>query len=163
MAISGKGPAELLEDVFAITGSHFYERVDLELDAGANAAVKAALDASSPGEFAGLPVMGVDTTDGWRFLLSEGWVLFRLSGTEPLLRIYTELAGRVEGGTGDRSGAVARGGRPSLALCERRAAASRKNAIGPTLRTWLTGGTAAYRSRLRSLKRSGARRHRRDP
>ncbi|MYD27834.1 MAG: phosphoglucomutase/phosphomannomutase family protein, partial [Dehalococcoidia bacterium] len=91
MAISGKGPAELLEDVFAITGPHFYERVDLELEAGANAAVKAALDAASPNEFAGLPVTGVDTTDGWRFLLSEGWVLFRLSGTEPLLRIYTEL------------------------------------------------------------------------
>ena len=53
--------------------------------------MKAALDAASPREFAGLPVTGVDTTDGWRFLLSEGWVLFRLSGTEPLLRIYTEL------------------------------------------------------------------------
>ena len=91
MAISGKGPAELLEDVFAITGPHFYERVDLELEPGANVNVRAALDAASPREFAGLPVEGVDTTDGWRFLLSEGWVLFRLSGTEPLLRIYTEL------------------------------------------------------------------------
>ncbi len=53
--------------------------------------MKAALDAASPSEFAGLPVTDVDTTDGWRFLLSEGWLLFRLSGTEPLLRIYTEL------------------------------------------------------------------------
>ncbi len=91
MALSGKGPQELLEEVFAITGPHAYERVDLTLEAGANAAVKAALEAASPREFAGLPVEGVDTTDGWRFLLSEGWVLFRLSGTEPLLRIYTEL------------------------------------------------------------------------
>ncbi len=93
MALSGKGPADLLEEVFAITGPHFYERVDLELASGANAAVKATLDAASPRvrDFAGLPVSGVDTTDGWRFLLEEGWVLFRLSGTEPLLRIYTEL------------------------------------------------------------------------
>ncbi len=91
MAVSGKGPADLLEDVFAITGPHYYDRVDLELEAGANDAVRAVLDEASPSEFAGLPVTGVDTTDGWRFLLSEGWVLFRLSGTEPLLRIYTEL------------------------------------------------------------------------
>ena len=91
MALSGKGPDELLAEVFALTGPHFYERVDLELAPGANAAVRAALDAAAPREFAGLPVEGVDTTDGWRFLLSEGWLLFRLSGTEPLLRIYTEL------------------------------------------------------------------------
>ena len=54
-------------------------------------AVKAALDAASPSEFAGVPVTRLDTTDGWRFMLEDGWLLFRLSGTEPLLRIYTEL------------------------------------------------------------------------
>lgn len=91
MALSGKNLSELLEDVFAITGRHFYERIDLDLQMGANETVKAALDTASPEDFAGLPVMGLDTTDGWRFLLSEGWILFRLSGTEPLLRIYTEL------------------------------------------------------------------------
>jgi phosphomannomutase len=42
-------------------------------------------------EIAGEPILGVDTTDGWRFLLNDGWLLFRISGTEPLLRIYTEL------------------------------------------------------------------------
>ncbi len=91
MALSGKGPHELLDEVFAITGPHFYERVDLELAPGANAAVASTLDAAVPEAFAGLPVTGVDRTDGWRYLLEEGWVLFRLSGTEPLLRIYTEL------------------------------------------------------------------------
>ena len=91
IAMSGKRPTELLDEVFAITGPHFYERIDLELAPGANAAVKAALDAASPAEFAGVPVTSLDTTDGWRFMLEDGWLLFRLSGTEPLLRIYTEL------------------------------------------------------------------------
>ena len=91
MALSGRGLDELLAEVFAITGPHWYERVDLALEAGMNAAVKATLDAASPRELGGLPVEGLDTTDGWRFTLSEGWALFRLSGTEPLLRIYTEL------------------------------------------------------------------------
>ncbi|MEX2080067.1 MAG: phosphoglucomutase/phosphomannomutase family protein, partial [Dehalococcoidia bacterium] len=49
------------------------------------------LDAADPSELAGRPVRGRDTTDGWRYLLGEGWLLFRLSGTEPLLRIYTEV------------------------------------------------------------------------
>lgn len=91
MALSGRGPRELLDDVFALTGPHFYQRLDLALAPGANAAAGAALDAASPCEFAGLPVTGVDTTDGWRFLFDDGWLLFRLSGTEPLLRIYAEL------------------------------------------------------------------------
>ena len=91
MALGGKGPSELLDDVFALTGPHFYRRLDLALAPGANAAARAALDAASPRAFAGLPVTGVDTTDGWRFLFAEGWLLFRLSGTEPLLRIYAEL------------------------------------------------------------------------
>jgi phosphomannomutase len=53
--------------------------------------VKARLDAASPTGIAGQPVLARDTTDGWRFTLEQGWLLFRLSGTEPLLRIYTEV------------------------------------------------------------------------
>ena len=44
-----------------------------------------------PTEIAGRPIISRDRTDGWRFFIKEGWLLFRLSGTEPLLRIYTEL------------------------------------------------------------------------
>jgi phosphomannomutase len=35
-----------------------------------------------------------DTVDGFRFTLGDkGWLLFRFSGTEPLMRIYTEVVG----------------------------------------------------------------------
>jgi phosphomannomutase len=45
-----------------------------------------------PKELAGLPVSGYDRTDGLRFVLPDGaWALIRLSGTEPLMRIYTEV------------------------------------------------------------------------
>jgi phosphomannomutase len=91
VAAAGKPPSELLHDVFAITGPHYYERLDFELEPGGNAAVKARLDAATPTEIAGQRVLGQDTTDGWRFTLDEGWLLFRLSGTEPLVRIYTEV------------------------------------------------------------------------
>jgi phosphomannomutase len=91
VAAAGKPPSELLRDVFAITGPHYYERLDFELEPGANAAVKARLDAAAPRELAGHPVIASDRVDGWRFTIDEGWLLFRLSGTEPLVRIYTEV------------------------------------------------------------------------
>jgi len=91
VAATGKKPTELLDQVFAITGPHYYERLDFELEPGSNAKVKATLDALAPREIAGHPVRRSDRTDGWRFFIDDGWLLFRLSGTEPLLRIYTEV------------------------------------------------------------------------
>lgn len=90
-AASGKPPSALLQQVFDITGEHYYERIDIELEPGSNARFKATLDAANPTEIAGRPIIGRDRTDGWRFQIAEGWLLFRLSGTEPLLRIYTEV------------------------------------------------------------------------
>jgi phosphomannomutase len=90
-AATGKPPSELLRRLFEITGEHYYERIDIELEPGSNARFKAILDAAAPTEIAGRPVRRSDRTDGWRFFIDEGWLLFRLSGTEPLLRIYTEV------------------------------------------------------------------------
>jgi alpha-D-glucose phosphate-specific phosphoglucomutase len=94
VAATGKKPSQLLKDVFAITGPHFYERLDFELEPGSNARIQQTLDAADPTEIAGHPVIASDRTDGWRFMIDEGWLLLRLSGTEPLLRIYTEVKDR---------------------------------------------------------------------
>ena len=91
IARTGKRPTELLEDVFAITGRHYYHRIDKDLEPGSNESIKQRLDAEAPKELAGRPVTSVDRTDGWRFFVPEGWLLLRLSGTEPLLRVYTEV------------------------------------------------------------------------
>ncbi|HJP41119.1 MAG TPA: phosphoglucomutase/phosphomannomutase family protein [Dehalococcoidia bacterium] len=91
IASTGRTPSELVEDVFAITGPHFYKRLDFELDPGASESVRARLDAAKPSEVAGREVTEADQLDGWRFKFEGGWLLFRLSGTEPLLRIYTEV------------------------------------------------------------------------
>lgn len=91
LASTGATPSELLHQVFAITGEHHYERIDIDLDPAAKERIRDALDAAAPAGIAGQPVRSRDTTDGWRFSLDDGWLLFRLSGTEPLLRIYTEV------------------------------------------------------------------------
>jgi phosphomannomutase len=43
--------------------------------------------------FLGRRVKSLDRTDGLKMKFADGsWVLLRLSGTEPLLRVYTEAA-----------------------------------------------------------------------
>jgi phosphoglucomutase len=43
--------------------------------------------------FLGRPVKSLDRTDGLKMEFVDGsWVLLRLSGTEPLMRVYTEAA-----------------------------------------------------------------------
>ena len=91
VAATGKKPSDLLKEVFAITGPHFYQRLDFDLEPGSNARIKATLDAAAPSEIAGRPIISSDRVDGWRFFINDGWLLLRLSGTEPLLRIYTEV------------------------------------------------------------------------
>ena len=91
VAATGRTPSELLSDVFAITGPHYHKRLDFDLAPGANRGVKATLDAARPADISGHAVISHDTLDGWRFIFDQGWLLFRLSGTEPLLRIYTEV------------------------------------------------------------------------
>jgi alpha-D-glucose phosphate-specific phosphoglucomutase len=91
VAATGAAPSELLKRVFAITGPHYYERLDFDLEPGSNAAIKERLDAAAPGDIAGRPITSADRTDGWRWFIAEGWLLLRLSGTEPLLRVYTEV------------------------------------------------------------------------
>ncbi|HEY3194242.1 MAG TPA: hypothetical protein VGK42_03300, partial [Candidatus Dormibacteraeota bacterium] len=52
-----------------------------------------AMAKSQPSELAGVKVARVTTDDGFKFHLADGsWVLLRASGTEPLVRIYSEAA-----------------------------------------------------------------------
>jgi phosphomannomutase len=48
----------------------------------------------APVELAGLPVVrtvNLSTNDGFKFFVADGsWLLVRTSGTEPLVRVYTE-------------------------------------------------------------------------
>lgn len=91
VARTKKRPSELLTDVFSITGPHYYKRIDIELEPGANDAIRARLNDANPSEIAGEAVTGSDRVDGWRFHIGSGWLLLRLSGTEPLVRVYTEV------------------------------------------------------------------------
>jgi phosphoglucomutase len=64
------------------------ENLHLSDEQKANAIRKAAVDATT---LLGRKVVSVDRTDGAKFVFGDGsWMLLRLSGTEPLLRLYVE-------------------------------------------------------------------------
>ncbi len=84
-------PSQLVAYLFEKVGPHYYDRVDVPLKPGTREALLQRLQEAQPSSLGGLPVTGVDTVDGFRFTLENGsWLLFRFSGTESLMRIYTE-------------------------------------------------------------------------
>jgi phosphomannomutase len=95
MAQRGKDLPGLIAELFAKVGPHYYDRIDMTMTEADRDRIAALLATLRPTDLAGLKVTGCDRTDGLRFLLPEGaWALIRLSGTEPLMRIYTEVLAR---------------------------------------------------------------------
>ncbi len=93
MVRTGRKPTELLQDLFAKVGEHFYDRIDTRTDNEGKVAAKKLLNAVDISNLTlgGHKVTKLDTTDGYKFIMDDGgWMLVRFSGTEPLIRIYTE-------------------------------------------------------------------------
>ena len=83
-------PSELLQLLFEKVGAHYYDRIDTRFTGDAEARKEKILSAN-PKTIGGFDVMGLNTTDGFKFSLGEkGWLLIRFSGTEPIIRVYTE-------------------------------------------------------------------------
>jgi phosphomannomutase len=91
MAMSGKGLRQLLEETMAEIGRFAYRRIDLQIEPEIKAALIARLSAEPPASLAGLPVEATNFRDGFKFIFADGsWLLIRPSGTEPVLRLYSE-------------------------------------------------------------------------
>ncbi len=90
MVRTGKKPSELLSLLFEKVGAHYYDRIDTRFEGSREQRKQRILDAN-PHTIGGLKVLGLETTDGFKFNLEDGgWLLVRFSGTEPILRVYTE-------------------------------------------------------------------------
>lgn len=81
-------------------GEHQYGRIDMHINDDLKHAAIARAKAG-PKEIAGMKVLRMETLDGIKFFLenpacagkpnaAETWLLLRASGTEPLLRVYSE-------------------------------------------------------------------------
>jgi alpha-D-glucose phosphate-specific phosphoglucomutase len=106
-----KSPSQLIEYLYSLVGPHYYDRIDLRLPASQREIIWARVKDSQPEEIGGLKVTDIDTMDGFRYVLEDGgWLLIRFSGTEPLVRIYTETT------VGDRVEAILADGRKIAGL-----------------------------------------------
>lgn len=86
-----KSPSELIAYLYSKVGPHYYGRIDLEYPEGDREAITNRVAQSQPSSLDNTKVVEIDTTDGFRSRLADGaWLLIRFSGTEPVLRIYTE-------------------------------------------------------------------------
>ncbi len=104
MAEGKKTLGELVASLQAEYGEHQYSRIDMHIDDSIkNAAIARAR--AGVDSIAGMKVLRVLTLDGIKFFLdnpeaktkpnaAETWLLFRASGTEPLLRVYSESCSR---------------------------------------------------------------------
>jgi alpha-D-glucose phosphate-specific phosphoglucomutase len=91
MVKTGKKPSELLEYLFSKVGPHYYHRIDIKFPQEERQAIVGRVRDNPPESIDGVKVARLDTTDGYRFILADNsWLLIRFSGTEPLLRIYSE-------------------------------------------------------------------------
>lgn len=92
MVQTGRTPTQLIEDLYARVGGHYYDRVDVHYPAERRAEILERVRTARPETLSGFPVERIDTTDGWKYYLNGdgGWLLIRFSGTEPVMRVYTE-------------------------------------------------------------------------
>lgn len=93
MAQKDASLAQLVDDLIELTGPMEYGRTDLKLEPAVKDAFAASMPELSPGQIAGLDVLSIDRRDGIKFhLTDDAWLLLRMSGTEPLVRVYAEAS-----------------------------------------------------------------------
>jgi phosphomannomutase len=91
----GKPLSALVKHLEDLVGPHAYARHDLAFPRDGyddrKQDVYRRMREHEPAEMAGVKIVRVRDDDGFKFYLDDGsWVLMRMSGTEPLMRVYAE-------------------------------------------------------------------------
>jgi phosphomannomutase len=100
MAEEGRPLGQLVADLQREFGPHYYGRRDLHIPEQVKQAAITRARAENTTRLGHYRVSKKENLDGVKFFLdaptlgngAEAWILFRASGTEPLLRVYSEAA-----------------------------------------------------------------------
>ncbi len=93
---------ELMEEF----GPHYQSRQDLHTTEAKKQALLARLNTDGLPDVGGRKVTKTETLDGFKCRVDGGWLMFRASGTEPVLRIYSEAKTKEEADAIVRDGAA---------------------------------------------------------
>jgi len=92
-AKTGKTVSQLIQDVYAKVGSFAVERYDLHINNNLKLSIIENCKSNHYKSFGDYQTTQMEDTDGFKFRLNTGaWVMIRPSGTEPVLRVYSEAA-----------------------------------------------------------------------
>ncbi|HEX9014523.1 MAG TPA: phosphoglucomutase/phosphomannomutase family protein [Chloroflexota bacterium] len=87
----GKPLSGVVKHLYEKVGAHYYARRDFHFDPNKKTEIIRRVGEYRPAEMDMMKVAEINTTDGYKFILEDGsWLLIRFSGTEPVMRIYTE-------------------------------------------------------------------------
>jgi alpha-D-glucose phosphate-specific phosphoglucomutase len=90
VAATGKKLNQLVEEMYAEFGYFYSKRIDMKLTPQLKESLAEKL-ANPPKSIDAFTVRSVNKTDGVKLIFDDNnWLLFRLSGTEPVARIYAE-------------------------------------------------------------------------
>jgi len=90
IAVRGRSLGEQLQGLFDRVGSYYPNRENFRLTPEVKEKFTEKIQAD-PAEMGGRRVTQVVRTDGLKLILADGsWVCYRLSGTEPVVRVYSE-------------------------------------------------------------------------
>lgn len=93
MSVKKKRLGELLQELAQEIGPFYFEREDIHLGPEDSERLRNELAKKEISRIGNLKVVRVNRLDGLKFLLEdESWLLIRLSGTEPLVRLYAEAS-----------------------------------------------------------------------
>jgi phosphomannomutase len=90
--------SEIVQHLQKMAGPSYYDRIDARFPEERREEILERFEQEHPNEIAGHRVDHVETLDGYKYYLDDGsWLLVRASGTEPLIRFYTEARSPEEG------------------------------------------------------------------
>jgi phosphomannomutase len=93
LSVTGKSLSELLEEINRKYGYFYMSENDLRFDAGTKSALMDKLFVRREVPDLGYEIDHVGYTDGMKiYFRNGGWIVVRFSGTEPLLRIFSEMS-----------------------------------------------------------------------
>lgn len=94
LAKEGKKPSQVIQELHKKYGNFLYDRIDLVFkEKERDLIIKKVRQIEKKGNIIGKKITNINKLDGIKYFMGDNeWVLFRFSGTEPLLRIYSEAS-----------------------------------------------------------------------
>ena len=88
---------QILEEIYDKFGYFVFDRIDYEIDLNQKENLKSLLEKDIPKILKEAGARDVITLDGYKYMIDDrNWIMIRLSGTEAVVRVYTEGSGDKE-------------------------------------------------------------------